>query len=65
MASNELFPIEVENNIMTVAMTDPLNILIIDELQKLTGFIIKPVIATSEEIKSAVIRSRDIGAIAL
>ncbi len=64
LASNELFPIEVENNIMTVAMTDPLNILIIDELQKLTGFIIKPVIATSEEIKSAVIRSRDIGSTA-
>ena len=38
---NQILPIELENNLMTVAMTDPLNILIIDELQQATGFIIK------------------------
>lgn len=41
-------------------MTDPLNILVIDELQRITGYIVKPVIATSDEIKAAVNRSHDI-----
>ena len=57
---NQILPIELENNLMTVAMTDPLNILIIDELQQATGFNIKPVIATSEEIMTALGRTMDI-----
>lgn len=57
---NQILPIELENNLMTVAMTDPLNILIIDELQQATGFNIKPVIATSEEIMTALSRTMDI-----
>ena len=43
---NQILPIELENNLMTVKDDDPLNILIIDELQQATGFNIKPVIAT-------------------
>lgn len=57
---NQILPIELENNLMTVAMTDPLNILIIDELQQATGFNIKPVIATNEEIMTALGRTMDI-----
>lgn len=60
LASHEIFPVDVNNNVMTVAMTDPLNILVIDELQRITGYIIKPVIATSDEIRSAISRSHDI-----
>ena len=64
LASHEIFPLSVENNQMTVAMTDPLNILIIDELQRITGLSIKPVIATGKEIKSALARSHDIASTA-
>lgn len=60
LKDNSILPLEVENNVMTVAMTDPLNIVIIDELQQATGLTIKTVIATVEEIGNALNRTRDI-----
>lgn len=55
-----ILPIELENEILSVAMVDPLNITIIDELQRLTGYAVKPVIATAEEIEAAFQRARNI-----
>lgn len=64
LVSNDVLPLKVEENVMTVAMTDPLNILIIDELQKITGLSVTPVISTSTEIKKAIARSQDIASTA-
>lgn len=51
---------EEENGYLKVAMADPLNINIIDEMQRLTGKIIRPVIATEEEIDEAFQRTTNI-----
>ncbi|MDD5746422.1 MAG: ATPase, T2SS/T4P/T4SS family [Candidatus Omnitrophica bacterium] len=40
--------------VLTVAMVDPLNILAIDELKVLTNFELKVVIASEQEVKSAI-----------
>ena len=61
---NNVLPLRVENRILTVAMTDPLDIFIIDELQRITGMSIEPAIATAEEIKTALSRTRDIASTA-
>ena len=60
----EVLPIDLEENTLTVAMVDPLNIVTIDELRRITGYAIKPVIATAREIREAFQRSQDIVATA-
>lgn len=50
---HRLIPIHKVENKLTVAMEDPLNILAIDDIQFLTGLIIKPVIATPKDINEA------------
>lgn len=41
-------------NVLTVAMSDPLNVLAIDDLRRLTGFQINPIVCSSSEIKEAI-----------
>jgi len=41
-------------NAITVAMTDPLNVAIVDELEKITGYTITPVFSTSSGILDAI-----------
>jgi len=60
----QVLPIEQEGNFLSVAMVDPLNIMIIDDLQRLTGLLIKPMIATATEIEDAYRRSLDIASTA-
>lgn len=60
----QVLPIELEGSFLSVAMVDPLNIMVIDDLQRLTGYLIKPMIATAEEIESAYQRSLDISSTA-
>ncbi|HHY15440.1 MAG TPA: hypothetical protein GX521_05145 [Firmicutes bacterium] len=61
MVTNEhVLPLEMEDGYLTVAMCDPLNINIIDDLQRITGKTIKPVLATEEEINDAFQRTRNI-----
>lgn len=64
LQSHDVLPLAVENSILTVAMTDPLNIFVIDELQRITGMAVNPVIATAEEIKTALSRAQDIASTA-
>ena len=45
----QVLPVEQEGNFLSVAMVDPLNIMIIDDLQRLTGLLIRPMIATAAE----------------
>ncbi|MDP2984208.1 MAG: GspE/PulE family protein [Candidatus Latescibacter sp.] len=48
-----LIPLSRENQSLTVAMCDPLNVLVIDQLRRQTGFHIKPVFALESEITQA------------
>ena len=51
-----LIPIKVEDNTITVAMSDPLNIFAIDDIKMSTGLEVKPVIATTGDIIEAIDR---------
>ena len=46
-----LIPINKVGNKLTVAMVDPLNIIAIDDIQLMTGLMVKPVVATSHRHK--------------
>lgn len=50
---HQLIPINKVGNKLTVAMVDPLNILAIDDIQLMTGLVVKPVVATSTDIMQA------------
>ncbi len=47
-------PIAKENDILIVAMADPLDIFAIDDIKRITGYNIKPVIASESEIKMVI-----------
>ncbi|MDD5131774.1 MAG: type IV-A pilus assembly ATPase PilB [bacterium] len=49
-----LVPISLEENILTIAMADPLNVFTVDDLRVMTGYEIKVVISSEAEIKSAI-----------
>lgn len=51
-----LIPIKQEDNIITVAMSDPLNVFAIDDIRISTGFDVKPVIASISDINKAIDR---------
>ena len=48
-----LIPINKVSNKLTVAMVDPLNIIAIDDIQLMTGLMVKPVVATNTDITKA------------
>jgi len=49
-----LIPISKDNNIVSVAMIDPLNIVVLDELKLMTGYNIEPVFALEDDIVAAI-----------
>jgi len=49
----KLIPVFKVENTLTVAMTEPTNVFVIDELQKLTGCIIEPVMADEMAVHKA------------
>ena len=49
-----LMPISMLGNVLTIAMSDPLNVLAIDDVKMLTNFQIDPVIATESDIMEAI-----------
>ena len=51
---NLILPLSRTLNSLTVAMTDPLDLILIDNLKKLTGCQINPVIATKSDIAKAI-----------
>jgi len=53
-SSLQVMPIGKIGNTITVAMSDPLNVLAIDDLKKITGCEINPVIAPFSEMKEAI-----------
>ena len=48
-----LIPISIEQDRINVVMSDPMNIFAIDDVRIVTGLEVSPLIATSEEIKTA------------
>ncbi|NMB02808.1 MAG: type II secretion system protein GspE, partial [Firmicutes bacterium] len=60
ITSKFVLPIELQDGFLIMAMADPLDINIIDDLQRLTGKIIKPLVATEDEIIEAFQRTRNI-----
>ncbi len=48
-----LIPINKVGNKLTVAMVDPLNIIAVDDIQLMTGLMVKPVVATQSDINKA------------
>lgn len=57
---NILLPIEQRENVLTIAMNDPLDYYAIDYLELSTGFTIKPVIATKDDILQAINKYYDL-----
>lgn len=49
---NYLFPIQKKESVLVVAITDPTNLLVIDNLQKMTGLDIESVIATKTDVEN-------------
>jgi len=47
-------PLEKKQNVLTIALTDPLDLILIDNLKKRTGCRIDPVITTRSELASAI-----------
>lgn len=60
ITTKHILPLEVQDGVLIAAMADPLDISVIDDMQRLTGKIIKPLIATEEEIEDAFQRTRNI-----
>ncbi len=51
---NLLIPVDLKDGKLVVAMADPLNVLVQDELRLLTGYDIEVVVAPASEIKQAI-----------
>lgn len=49
-----LIPISKIGSVLTIAMSDPLNVLAIDDIKMLTKYQIDPIIATENDIKEAI-----------
>ncbi|MCK4935529.1 MAG: Flp pilus assembly complex ATPase component TadA [Elusimicrobiales bacterium] len=49
-----LIAVEKKNNILKVAMEDPLNIVVLDDLKMMTGYEIKPVFGSESDISVAI-----------
>ncbi|PYG85649.1 type II secretion system protein E (GspE) [Ruminiclostridium sufflavum DSM 19573] len=49
-----LIPIKIDKGILTVAMSDPLNVFAIDDLRIYSGLEVQPVIASSESVVKAI-----------
>ncbi|MEF3280691.1 MAG: type IV-A pilus assembly ATPase PilB [Elusimicrobiota bacterium] len=49
-----LIAVDKKNNLLSVAMVDPLNIVVLDELKLMTGYNVEPVFALEEDISLAI-----------
>lgn len=65
IAKKDMFiPIKRVNNILTVALADPLNVYAIDNIRITTGLKVEPVISTIEDIKTALSKVFDVKGLA-
>lgn len=47
-------PISMNDDVLTVAMADPLDIVAIDDIRRITGYKIQPVVSSEQKIKDAI-----------
>ncbi len=50
----ELIPIDIKDNKLVVAMSDPANVFAVDDLRIMTGYEIKPVVSTESDVINAI-----------
>ena len=53
LKNNYIFPVSREENVLYLAMSDPLDILLLDDLKRICGCNIRPLLASREEIEDA------------
>ena len=58
----KLIPLEIKDGVLTIAVTNPLDIHIIDDVKLLLGYDVKPVLAGEDEIVEAIRRYYGVGA---
>ncbi len=58
----KIIPLEFQNNILTVAMADPLDIRTLDDLRLILGLEVKSVLASETEIQEAIHKYYGVGA---
>jgi len=51
--THKLMPVFLENNILTVAMANPFDVFVVDELQRRTGYVIQPALVNEMDIRRA------------
>ncbi len=52
----QMLPVSVTGDVLTLAMSDPLNIMALDDLRMLTSYEIEPVVAVASELSAAINR---------
>ena len=52
-------PVSIENGLLTVAIADPLNAVVLDDLRQFTGLAVKLVVSSAEAITEAIDRTYD------
>ncbi|MBI2424868.1 MAG: Flp pilus assembly complex ATPase component TadA [Candidatus Hydrogenedentes bacterium] len=50
----QMLPVSVTGDVLTLAMSDPLNIMALDDLRMLTSYEIEPVVAVASELTAAI-----------
>ena len=58
----KIIPLEFKDNVLTIAMTDPLDIRTLDDIRLLLGFEVKGVLASELEIQDAIRKYYGVGA---
>jgi len=56
LKEHKVLPLKLHDNVLTLAITDPLNVRAIDEIRLVTGFEVEPMIAVEEEVLNALER---------
>ena len=59
---HHIFPVSEKDGVLTVAMSDPLDIHTLDDVRLLLGFDVQPVIASQEDIEKAIRQHYGVGA---
>ncbi|MEO6665951.1 MAG: ATPase, T2SS/T4P/T4SS family [Nitrospiria bacterium] len=59
---HQAIPLYKRNNVLTVAMVDPLNVVAIDDIAHATGFDVQPVVSTEQDVMRAIERQYGMGA---
>ncbi|MFA5335282.1 MAG: ATPase, T2SS/T4P/T4SS family [Candidatus Omnitrophota bacterium] len=50
----QIMPVSKMGNVLTVAMSDPLNVFALDDIKNVTGMDISPIITTADDVKAAI-----------